>query len=105
VRFKLQPPAPFKERTQLIARHDALKIEKPGGLHPNVLTMSTDTKSNAANCVYQRIAVMIVDFPTDATYVYIDNVGRWIKIQMPDVLQQWRGVRHDLRSVPDIRGF
>jgi len=61
--------------------------------------MSTDTKSNAANCVYQRIAVMIVDFPTNATYVYIDYVGCRIKIQIPDVLQQ-HGARYDLTCVP-----
>ena len=64
-----------------------------------VLTMSTDTKSNAANCVYQRIAVIIVDFSANAAYVYIDYVCCWIKIQIPNVLQQ-HGARYDLTCVP-----
>ena len=60
----------------------------------NVLAISTDTKSNTTYCVYQRIAVVIVDFSADAADVHVDYVSGRIEIQIPDVLQQ-HGARYD----------
>src|SRR6516165_9321760 len=64
----------------------------------NVLAISTETKSNAANRVYQRVAVVIVDLPANASDIDVDDIGRWIEIQVPDLLQQ-HGPRYDLTRV------
>src|SRR5579872_1244591 len=60
----------------------------------SVLAMSTDAKSDAADGVYQRIAVMIVDLAAHAADIDVDDVGGRVEIQVPDVLQQHRAWHH-----------
>ena len=65
----------------------------------NVLSRSTETKPNAANGVDQRVRVLAVDLFANTADIDIDDVGRWIKIQIPHVVQE-HGARNDLPLVP-----
>src|ERR1051326_8311690 len=60
-----------------------------------VLERSADTIANAANGVDERISLLIVDLAAKPPNVDVDDVGRRIEVQIPDVLQQ-HGARHDL---------
>jgi chemotaxis regulatin CheY-phosphate phosphatase CheZ len=62
--------------------------------------MSTHVKSRAANGVYQRISMLVVDLAANAADIQIDNVRRQAKIDIPDMLQQ-HCPRHDLTLVAD----
>ena len=42
----------------------------------------------------QRIGLAAVDFAANPSDVNIDDVGRWIKMQIPDVLQEHRSRNH-----------
>src|SRR6516162_5311953 len=53
-----------------------------------VLVRSTETKSDAANGVNQRIVLTAVDLPPDTADIDIDHVGRRIEMQIPYVLQE-----------------
>src|SRR4029079_12170510 len=64
------------------------------------LPRSTDAKPDAANGVDQRIGLLVVDFAAHAPDIDVDDVGRGIEMQVPDVLQQHRP-RHHVALVAD----
>src|ERR1700736_2996945 len=66
----------------------------------NALARSTDTKPDAANGVDQRISLLAVDLAAHATDIDVDDVGRGIEMQIPDMLQQHRP-RHHVALVAD----
>src|SRR6516164_4522356 len=53
-----------------------------------VLVRSTETIPDTANCVDQRISLLFVDLPAQASNVDVNDVRRWIEVKIPDVLQQ-----------------
>src|SRR6202140_2420192 len=53
-----------------------------------VLARSTETVSDTANRMDQRIGLLVVDFPTHAPDIDVDNICRGIEMKIPDVLQQ-----------------
>src|SRR6516225_3264381 len=63
-----------------------------------VLVRSTETKSDAANGVNQRIVLTAVDLPPDTADIDIDHVGRRIEMQIPYVLQE-HGTRDHLTGI------
>src|SRR6478609_5257998 len=63
----------------------SLKVEDA-----KVLARSTETIPDAANCVNQRISLLFVDLPPHAPDIDVDDVGRWIEVKIPDMLQQHR---------------
>src|SRR4051794_34240652 len=63
-----------------------------------VLVRSTETVPGAAHRVDQRIGLLAVDFAAHAPDIDVDDVGRGIEMQIPDVLQQ-HGPRHDAAFV------
>src|SRR3954451_13846925 len=65
-----------------------------------VLAKSTETISDAADGVDQRIGLGVVDLAADATDIDVDDVGRGIEMQIPDMLEQHR-TRDDAALVTD----
>src|SRR5271154_6768529 len=63
-----------------------------------VLARSTEAISDAANRVDQGIGLSVVDLAADPSDIDVDDVCRWIEMQVPDVLQQHRA-RHDAALV------
>src|SRR6516165_4571179 len=63
-----------------------------------VLLRSTETKSDAANGMNQRIVLTAVDLPPDTADIDIDDVGRRIEMQIPYVLQE-HGARDHLTGI------
>src|SRR4029077_7504209 len=63
-----------------------------------VLLRSTEAKSDAADGVDQRIVLTAVDLPANSTDIDINDVGCWIKMQVPYVLQQ-HGARDCLTGI------
>jgi len=55
-----------------------------------VLARSTDTKSNAADGVDERIGLRSIDLAADTSNINVDDVCRRIEMEIPDVLQQHR---------------
>src|SRR6202140_1624276 len=55
-----------------------------------VLVRSTETVPHAANRMDQRIGLLAVDFATHPSDIDVDDIGRGIEMQVPDVLQQHR---------------
>src|ERR1700756_2633569 len=53
-----------------------------------VLARSTETVPDAADRMDQRIGLLVVDLATQAADIDVDDVGRRIEMQIPDVLQQ-----------------
>src|SRR3954471_2951999 len=53
-----------------------------------VLASSTETVSDTANRMDQRISLLVVDFAPHPANVDVDDVGRGIEMKVPDVLQQ-----------------
>src|ERR1700693_500918 len=53
-----------------------------------VLARSTETVSDTANRMDQRIGLLVVDFPAHAPDIDVDNICRGIEMEIPDVLQQ-----------------
>src|SRR4051812_46357232 len=68
-----------------IANSASRKVEER-----SVLTRSTETISDAANGMDQRIGLGIVDLAADAADIDVDDVGGGIEMQVPDVLEQHR---------------
>src|SRR6516164_202247 len=64
----------------------------------SVLTRSTEAKSHAADGMNERIGLLVVDLAPHAPDVNVDDVGRGIEMQIPDVLEQHRS-RHDLALI------
>src|SRR3569623_3722867 len=56
----------------------------------SVLARSTETISDAADGVDQRIGLGIVDLAADAADIDVDDVGGGVEMQVPDVLEQHR---------------
>src|ERR1700751_4386048 len=59
-----------------------------------VLARSTEAVSDAADRVDQRISLLVVDLAPHAPDIDVDDVGRRIEMQIPDVLQQHRARHH-----------
>src|SRR3981081_1779830 len=55
-----------------------------------VLVRSTETVPHAANRMDQRIVLLAVEFATHPPDIDVDDIGRGIEMQVPDVLQQHR---------------
>src|SRR4051812_42079743 len=53
-----------------------------------VLARSTETVSDTANRVDQQIGLLAVDLAADAPDIDVDDIGRWIEMKIPDLLQQ-----------------
>src|SRR6185312_5843664 len=53
-----------------------------------VLARSTETVSDPANGMDQRIGLLVVDLSAQPSNIDIDDVGRRIEMKVPDVLQQ-----------------
>src|SRR3954447_229565 len=66
----------------------------------SVLARSTETISDAADGVDQRIGLGIIDLAADATDIDVDDVGGGIEVQIPDMLEQHR-TRDDAALVAD----
>src|SRR5579863_3968798 len=64
------------------------------------LARSTDAKPDAANGVDQRVSLLAVHFAADAADINVDDVGRGIEVQIPDMLQEHRP-RHHVALVAD----
>src|ERR1043166_4682730 len=60
----------------------------------SVLARSTGAKSHAADRVDERIGLVIVDLAPHAPDVHVDDIGRRIEMQVPDVLEQHRPRHH-----------
>src|SRR3974390_1278471 len=54
------------------------------------LARSTETVPDAANRVDQRIGLLAIDLAAHPPDIDVDDVGRWIEMKVPDVLQQHR---------------
>src|SRR6516162_4784345 len=63
-----------------------------------VLVRSTEAIPDAAHRMDQGIGLSVVDLAADAADIDVDNVGGWIEMQVPDVLQQHRA-GHDATFV------
>ena len=55
-----------------------------------VLARSTDTIPDAPNRMNERIGLLAVHLAANAADVNIDDVGRGIEMEVPDMLQQHR---------------
>ncbi len=64
-------------------RSASLKVEER-----SVLARSTQTEPNAADGMNQGVGVFAVDFASETPNVDINDVRRWIKMQIPDILQE-----------------
>src|SRR3954463_1989140 len=65
-----------------------------------VLARSTETISDAADGVDQRIGLGIIDLATDAPDIDVDDVCGGIEMQIPDMLEQHR-TRDDAALIAD----
>src|SRR5262249_33447991 len=63
-----------------------------------VLARSTEAIPDAAHGVDQRIGLLVVHLAPHATDIDVDDIGRRIEMQVPDVLQQ-HGARDDAAFV------
>ena len=54
----------------------------------SVLTRSTDAKPDPADRVDEGVGLLTVDLAADASDIDVDDVGRWIEVKIPDMLQQ-----------------
>src|SRR5260221_6470071 len=63
-----------------------------------VLARSTETISDAANRMDQRIGLLVVDLAPHAPDIDVDDIGRGIEMKVPDVLQQ-HGARYNTAFV------
>src|SRR5215467_6233949 len=63
-----------------------------------VLVRSTETKSDAADRMDQRIVLPAIDLATNSPDIDIDDIGRRIKMQVPYMLQQ-HGARDRLTAI------
>src|SRR5580700_11368748 len=55
-----------------------------------VLARSTETVSDPANGMDQRIGLLVVDLATHPSDIDVDDIGRRIEMKVPDMLQQHR---------------
>src|SRR5437899_1204046 len=53
-----------------------------------VLARSTETVPDTANCMDQRIGLVVVEFAAHAPDIDVDDIRRRIEMKIPDVLQQ-----------------
>src|SRR5262252_31111 len=59
-----------------------------------VLLRSTEAKPHAANGVNQRVGLAAVDFAAHPPDIDVDDIGRWVEVEIPDMLQQHRAGNH-----------
>src|SRR3981189_398482 len=59
-----------------------------------VLARSTETVPDTANRMDQRIGLLAIDLATHAPDIDVDDIGRGIEMEIPDVLQQHRPGYH-----------
>src|SRR6267154_1312989 len=64
----------------------------------SVLASSADTISNSTNGMDQRVGLLAVDLAADAAEIDVDDVGRRIEMQIPDMLQK-HGTGNDLTLI------
>jgi hypothetical protein len=60
----------------------------------SVLARSTETVSDTANRMDQRISLLVVHLTAQASDIEVNDICRWIEMKIPDVLQQ-HPPRHD----------
>src|SRR5438046_1802065 len=77
-----------------IAINASLNVDDDSVLASRLSAGSTEAISDAAHGVDQRIGLLVVQLGAHASDIDIDNVGRGIKVQVPDMLQQ-HGARYD----------
>ena len=70
------------------------------GWSVGVLSRNTEAIPDAADCMNQRIGLLIVYLASDAPDVDIENVGRRIEMNIPYMLEK-HGARHDPAFVAD----
>ena len=51
-----------------------------------VLLRSTEAKPDAANGMDERIGQLTVDLAADTPDIYVDDIGHWIKMEIPYML-------------------
>src|SRR5215510_4666137 len=56
----------------------------------NVLARCTEAIPNATNRMDERVSLLVIDLATDTPDIDIDDVGRRVKMKIPNVLQQHR---------------
>src|SRR5450755_3570696 len=54
----------------------------------SALARSTETIPNAPKCMDQRIGLLAVDLASHTSDIDVDDIGRGIEMEVPDVLQQ-----------------
>src|SRR5579863_6825315 len=54
----------------------------------SVLARSTETEPDAAHGMDQWIGLVPIDLAADTPHIHVNDVGRGIEMQIPDVLQQ-----------------
>jgi hypothetical protein len=54
----------------------------------SVLARSTETVSDTANRMDQRISLLVVHLAAQASDIDVNDIHRWIEMKIPDVLQQ-----------------
>src|ERR1700760_3650823 len=60
----------------------------------SVLIRSTETVSDTANGMNQRIGLQVVDLAAQAADIDINDIGRRVEVEIPDMLQH-HGPRYD----------
>ena len=65
-----------------------------------VSARSTETKSDATHGVDEWIGMLTVNLATNTPDIYVNDVGRRVEMEVPDVLQQ-HSSRHHSALVPD----
>ena len=51
-----------------------------------VLPRSTEAKPDAANGMDERTGLLVVDLAADTPDIHVDDVGHWIKMEIPYIL-------------------
>ena len=64
----------------------------------NVLARSTETVPDAADGMDQRISLLVIDFPTYAADIDVDDICRGIEMKIPNMLQK-HGPRNHLTNI------
>src|SRR6185312_10085487 len=59
-----------------------------------VLVRSTEAISGAAHGMNQRIGLLVIDLSAHPSDINIDDIGRWIEMKVPDMLQQHGAGHH-----------
>src|SRR5579883_1661012 len=77
-----------------IAISASRKVDDARVLASSILAGCTEAIPDTADRVDQRIGLLVVDLATHAPDIDVDDVGRGIEMQVPDMLQQHRARHH-----------